>query len=252
MRVLIVGLGAAGQRHARNLRTLLGDEVELLALRRRGGGAALSETLEPQHGTLPQESLGIRVFDDLERALELRPDGVIVADPTSMHLATASAALAAGCALLIEKPLSHSWHGVPEFLAAASQHPAPVLVGYQFRFHPLLARAKELVGEAVFGEVVSAAATYCEYLPDWHPYEDYRRSYAARSELGGGIVLTQIHDIDYLCWLLGWPPSVLLRGRPPQRPRGRCGRHRGVVVAVPSRRPQRSGRAPPGLRATKP
>ena len=44
---------------------------------------------------------------------------------------------------------------------------------------------------------------YAEYLPDWHPYEDYRTSYAARAELGGGVVLTQIHDYDLAWWLFG-------------------------------------------------
>ena len=208
MRLLIVGLGAAGQRHARNLRVLLGDGVELLALRRLGGGPALSDGLVPQYDVLPEDCLNIHVFDDLTRALDERPDGVVVADPTSMHLATASQALAAGCALLIEKPLSHSWNGVPEFLAAASRGSAPVLIGYQLRFHPLLERVQALVREGMFGRVVSAACTYGEYLPDWHPYEDYRAGYAARRELGGGVLLTQIHDIDYLGWILGWPRQV--------------------------------------------
>jgi predicted dehydrogenase len=196
MRILIVGLGAAGRRHARNLRALLGDTVELLALRRRGGGG------------IQEEGLGVTVFHDMESALGERPDGVIVADPTSMHLASASAAIEAGCALLIEKPLSHSWDGVDEFLSAASASSAPVLVGYQFRFHALLERVRGLVQDGAFGPVVSAVATYGEYLPDWHPYEDYRTGYAARRELGGGVVLTQIHDIDYLGWILGWPREV--------------------------------------------
>ncbi len=208
MRILIVGLGAAGQRHARNLRRLLGDGVELLALRRRGGGPTLSDELVPQHGVLPEDSLDIHVFDDLTRALHESPDGVVVADPTSMHLATASEALDAGCALLIEKPLSHAWNGVPEFLAAASRSSGPVLVGYQLRFHPLLERVKALVQDGVLGPVISAACTYGEYLPGWHPYEDYRAGYAARRKLGGGVLLTQIHDIDYLGWVLGWPPRV--------------------------------------------
>lgn len=208
MRVLIVGLGAAGQRHARNLRRLLGDGVELLAVRRRGGGPALSDALRPRHNVLPEHSLDINVFDDLGRALDERPDGVVVADPTSMHLASASTALGAGCALLIEKPLSHSWSGVPEFLAAASRSRSSVLVGYQLRFHPLLERVRALVQDVAFGPVVSAACTYGEYLPDWHPYEDYRAGYAARHELGGGVLLTQIHDIDYLGWILGWPSQV--------------------------------------------
>jgi len=208
MRILIVGLGAAGQRHARNLRRLLGDGVELLALRRLGGGPALSDGLVPKHGVLPEDSLDIHVFDDLTRALHECPDGVVVADPTSMHIVTASKAMDAGCALLVEKPLSHSWNGVPEFLAAASRSSAPVLVGYQLRFHPLLERVKALVREGAFGPVVSASCTYGQYLPDWHPYEDYRAGYAARRKLGGGVLLTQIHDIDYLGWVLGWPPQV--------------------------------------------
>jgi len=41
------------------------------------------------------------------------------------------------------------------------------------------------------------------YLPDWHPYEDYRRGYAAKKKLGGGVVLTQIHELDYLRWFFG-------------------------------------------------
>lgn len=116
-----MGLGAAGQRHARNLRSLPGDGVKLRALRRRGAGCALSDALEPQTGVLPERSLNIKVLHDLNDALDTRPDGVIVSDPTTMHLTTASAALDAGCAILIEKPLSHSWKGVPEFLADASR-----------------------------------------------------------------------------------------------------------------------------------
>jgi predicted dehydrogenase len=208
MRILIVGLGAIGQRHARNLRRLLGADADLLALRRRGGGAALSDALGPDPGVLPEESLDIRVLHDMDSALAERPDAVIVSDPTSMHLASASAALDSGLPMLIEKPLSHSWEGIPEFLEQVSRSGVVALVGYQLRFHPLLERARSLVGEGELGSVISASATYGEYLPGWHPYEDYRKGYAARRDLGGGVVLTQIHDIDYLGWILGWPRHV--------------------------------------------
>jgi predicted dehydrogenase len=55
-------------------------------------------------------------------------------------------------------------------------------------------------------------AVQAEYLPLFHPYEDYRRSYAARADLGGGVVLTQIHEIDYVHWLFGMPSSVFAVG----------------------------------------
>ena len=212
MRLLVVGLGAAGQRHARNLRTLLGRDVEIVAVRRRGGGVALSSGLQPLGNVLPETVLGMSTVGDLGEALQVPYDGVIVADPTRMHLESASAALHAGCSVLIEKPLSDSWKGVPDFLSAAAQSDARVLVGYQMRFHPLLERLTRLVVKGEFGAVVSASCTYGEYLPDWHPYEDYRKSYAARRDLGGGVLLTQIHDIDNLCSMLGWPERVFSLG----------------------------------------
>jgi predicted dehydrogenase len=212
MRVLIIGLGAAGQRHARNVRLLLGDQAELLAFRRRGGGQALSDTSALQPGRSPEDALGITVYRDLGEALAQAPAAVVVADPTSMHLAGAQRAAEAGCAVLVEKPLSHTWDGVPEFVADVARRKVPVLVGYQWRFHPLFARLRELLAGGAIGRLIAVNAVYGEYLPGWHPYEDYRESYAARRELGGGVLLTQAHDIDYLGWLVGWPEEVLCVG----------------------------------------
>jgi predicted dehydrogenase len=81
-------------------------------------------------------------------------------------------------------------------------------VGYQLRFHPLLARARELLDEGAIGSVYSARAEVGEYLPDWHPWEDYRHSYSGLRALGGGPVLTFSHEIDALCWLLGAPARL--------------------------------------------
>ena len=53
-----------------------------------------------------------------------------------------------------------------------------------------------------------------EYLPGWHTYEDYRRMYASRADLGGGVVLSQIHELDYVYWLFGMPKRVFAWGSP--------------------------------------
>jgi predicted dehydrogenase len=76
-------------------------------------------------------------------------------------------------------------------------------VGFQFRFHPGMRLIKQAIEEGRIGRPVSAHAHYGEYLPDWHPWEDYRLSYSARAELGGGVVLTLCHPFDYLRWLFG-------------------------------------------------
>jgi predicted dehydrogenase len=55
---------------------------------------------------------------------------------------------------------------------------------------------------------MSVRAEVGEYLPDWHPWEDYRESYSGRRELGGGPILTFSHELDAVCWLLGAPTAV--------------------------------------------
>lgn len=79
------------------------------------------------------------------------------------------------------------------------------MVGCQFRFHPLYLKLKEILSSKRLGPPISARSAYGEYLPAWHPWEDYRKSYSAQEELGGGAILTLIHPLDYLYDLFGYP-----------------------------------------------
>src|SRR3989304_4611174 len=58
------------------------------------------------------------------------------------------------------------------------------------------------------GAVLSARAHWGEHLPGWHPWEDFRGSYSARPDLGGGALLTLSHPFDYLRWMLGEVSAV--------------------------------------------
>ena len=189
-RIMICGLGSIGRRHLRNLQALGVDDLVLL----RSGKA-----------TLPDEDLaGIPVEHNLAAALDSwKPDGVVVSNPTSLHAETALAALRAGSYVLLEKPVSPTTDLIPALLRAERESAGRVLVGYQFRYHPGLAAVQDLLNEQAIGMPVSVSVHWGEYLPGWHPWEDYRRSYSARRDLGGGVVNTLSHPIDYLRWLLG-------------------------------------------------
>ena len=187
--ILIVGLGSAGQRHLANLRTLGWPGIRLCR-------TGLS--------TLPVDHLAAYPsHDDLEDALRHRPLAVIVSNPTALHMPVALAAARAGAHLLIEKPLSHTLDGTAELEATVAAHRRQALVGFQFRFHPAFARMKVWIDEGAIGEVVLARARWCEYLPDMHPWEDFRAGYAAREDLGGGVLSTFCHPFDYLRWMVG-------------------------------------------------
>jgi predicted dehydrogenase len=189
MKFLIAGFGSIGRRHLRNLRELGEDDILLYRSHR---------------STLPDDEIaGLVVETDLRAALDHRPDAVIISNPTALHLDVAIPAAQAGAALLLEKPISHSMERVADLKSAAEAGGGRVLVGFQLRFHPTLRRAAELLAQGAIGQPMAARAHWGEYLPNWHPWEDYRQGYAARSDLGGGVVLTLSHPFDYLRMLLG-------------------------------------------------
>jgi predicted dehydrogenase len=97
---------------------------------------------------------------------------------------------------------------VAEFEQIVAQNQVKVLVGFQFRFHPTLRQIAQWLKEGKIGVPLSARAHWGEYLPDWHPWEDYRKSYSARADLGGGVVNTLSHPLDYLHWLMGGVDEV--------------------------------------------
>jgi predicted dehydrogenase len=209
VKVLLAGLGSIGQRHARNLRTLLAHDVELLAYRVRRSSPVLRPDLTAAEGDV-EATYDIRSFDDLEAALAEQPDAVFVTNPNRLHVPVALAAAEAGCHLFIEKPISDDLAGVPELIELIDRKHLVCLVAYQLRFHPALRHVQECLGD--IGPLLAARIDFGEYLPGWHPYEDYRELHVARSDQGGGVLLAQIHDLDLACVLFGFPRRVFALG----------------------------------------
>jgi predicted dehydrogenase len=190
MKFLIAGLGSIGRRHLRNLRALGENDIILL---------------RSLKATLPNDELeNFPVETDVATALKNHnPDTVIVANPTSMHLDVAIPAAKAGCHILLEKPVSGSLERVDQLTEIANRSGSRILVGFQFRFHPTLRKAAEIIATGELGKILTFHAHWGEYMPNWHPWEDYRQTYAAREDLGGGVIRTLTHPLDYARWLAG-------------------------------------------------
>jgi predicted dehydrogenase len=187
--ILIVGLGSIGRRHLANLRALGWPNIRLCRSGRQ---------------TKPDADLaGFPVDHDPETALSRCPIAVIVSNPSALHVSMALDAARAGSHLFIEKPLSNDLNGIAELESLIVDRGLIALVGFQFRFNPGLRQIHTWLRAGAIGAVVSAQVHWGEYLPDMHPWEDYRAGYAARAELGGGVLLTLCHPFDYLRWLLG-------------------------------------------------
>lgn len=154
--------------------------------------------------------LGVTAFANFDEAMRAwLPEIVFVCTPPVLHIGQALAAVSAGAHVFVEKPLSHSMEKIARLEAAARENGRVLQVGYNMRYHPGVAKLKELASSGVLGRVLYARAEVAQYLPDWRPWQDYRQSYTARRELGGGIILDASHEIDYVLWMMGEPVEVV-------------------------------------------
>ncbi len=189
---LLVGYGSIGRRHLANL---------------HGLGVTDWAVVHTGAGTLPFEPLcPVRTYSNLAAALKAEdPAFAVIANPTALHLPSALACVSRGCDLLLEKPVSHTLDGLDTLSHEVATRGTKVLVGFQFRFDTALCRIGELLRARAVGPPIHVRVVWSEYLPGLHPWEDWRTSYAARRDLGGGVHNTLCHPLDYLRMLFGDP-----------------------------------------------
>lgn len=198
MKALIFGSGSVGQRHAKNLNSFRLSEI---------AWGSLDEKRKSDH-----KDGSIR-FYSLEDSLKYGPDVVFVCNPTSLHAQTASFFLKEKIPIYLEKPVSSNLDDAEKLYHLWKEKQKPTLfIGYQYRFHSTLLKAKEILSSGELGEILAVNAEVGEWLPSFHPDEDYRTSYASREELGGGVIFTLSHEMDYLFWLFGKMHTVYCVG----------------------------------------
>jgi len=211
MRALFIGLGGVGQRHLRLLKELHPD-AELAAVRTRRRNFEIDEDLKVNDSVNLEEKYSIRCFFSVREAASFRPDFAIVANPTSLHIKTTKDLLDHNVPVLLEKPISDSDVGVVDLLRSAEIKNIPVMVGYMMRFHPCAIILKKHIEENILGRIYNIIVNVNSFMPAWHQYEDCNEFYAGRKDLGGGVVLTEIHEIDLLQSLFGMPKKLTACG----------------------------------------
>jgi predicted dehydrogenase len=191
-KIIIVGSGSIGQRHAMNLVNLGAQvsisDIDQVLLRR----VCADTTWNP-------------VFD-LDTALDkVQFDAAIICTPNHLHIPYAKKAVDAGLHIFIEKPLSDNRQGVDNLLGDVKKKGLVGMAGFMLRYEPGLQYLKKIISPA---DVAFAQVESGSHMPTWRPGTDYRRTYSANRSMGGGIILDDVHEIDYACWLFGYPANV--------------------------------------------
>ena len=145
----------------------------------------------------------VKIVKTIDEGIAERPDIAFVTNETSYHVNTAIKLAKEGIDLFIEKPLSSSTNGIKKLKKIVKDNGIISLIGCDHRFHPCLKKIKEVIDKKRLGRIMSVQVESSSLLSDWHPYEDYRKGYSAKEELGGGIAMTMTHELDFLRWFFG-------------------------------------------------
>lgn len=190
LRVLVVGAGSIGERHARCFGATSRADVSLCEVdgdRLR----AVAERCNVAHS-----------YTSYADALAAEPAAVVIATPAHLHIPMARQAVSQGCHVLIEKPLSISLAGVTEFQNLVAERGVQIGVGYVTRHHPALMAMRSAMRSGRFGEPLQVVAVTGQHFPFYRPA--YRDTYYTRHETGGGAVQDALtHLINAAEWLVG-------------------------------------------------
>jgi len=191
MKIIVIGCGSVGQRHIKNLSFLrageiFGFDIDKRKLKKIKDIAPLV-TVSSDPGIIRKGNFAV----------------FFITTPTALHVKYALEAAGQGAKIFIEKPLSLDLKNIDRLIKSIKRKKVISMVGCNMRFYWAIARIRRLLEKNTIGKIISARIEFGQYLPDWHPAEDYRSLYSAKKHLGGGIILDAIHEIDYALWLFG-------------------------------------------------
>lgn len=189
MKILVIGAGSIGRRHIGNLNLLGYNNIDVVDI----NDARLAYVKKNFEIT--------RVLHDFKEGSPSY-DVAFILTPPVYHVQMALELARKGINLFIEKPLSHNLNNVDELIQVKEDNNVIIMVGYNLRFHFGLKEVKSRLEKGLIGKMYYIRAEVGQYLPDWRPWQDYRKSYTALKELGGGILLDGSHEIDYVTWLV--------------------------------------------------
>lgn len=192
MNILVIGLGSIAKKHISAIRELNLDAV-IFALR----SSKNAENYSNIHN--------IYSLDELIA----KPDFVIISNPSRMHEDAILVSLQFNCPLFIEKPVLSSLSNANSIISAIKNKKIISYIACNMRFHPALQFIKKYLHDTQLKLIINEVNIYCgSYLPEWRPEHNFRENYSSSSDLGGGVHLDLIHELDYCMWLFGQPIDV--------------------------------------------
>ncbi len=189
MKIAIIGFGSIGKRHLENLIALGEYNIVVVSSHLSEANIKINSHLIP---------IVNNIFDVLDSI-----DAMVISNATNLHHEYLNIAVNNNIHSYLEKPIACNFDQINNIAKEAKNKGIVIAVGTQFRFNDGLIKIKDLINNNFFGRIISVVSSHGEHIADYHPEEKYQHSYAVNKEQCGGVLLTQVHHIDYLDWLFG-------------------------------------------------
>lgn len=190
LKVCFVGVGSIAKRHIKNLHAICDDkniELTIDAYRRALG---IIEGVDSEYCSKAD------VPNDY--------DAIFITNPTDMHLTSLEQFHDKGKHFFIEKPVV-SLPQIERAKQLKTHDNSIYYVACPLRYNAVIQYIKKNIN---LNDVISVRSISSSYLPDWRPGQDYRETYSAHKDMGGGVSIDLIHEWDYLTYLFGMPQTV--------------------------------------------
>ena len=125
----------------------------------------------------------IETFSSISDALKKIPDVMIISTPPDLHTKYAKIAIKNKIHFFTEVNLSST--EISQILKCLSGSKIIGVPSCTMLFHPIIIQLKKLIKKQTIGKVLFIDHHFGHYLPDWHPWEDYRTFYVSKKSTGG-------------------------------------------------------------------
>ena len=206
-KILFLGLGGAGQRHLRILSKYFEKNLfEFYTYRFKKKTPLLDNLLNPQKKKIHKE-YAIKILSSLSEAISVSPDVIFICTPSNIRYSLIKHFKQKKILICVEKPLAISVKEIDLIIRHVKIYKQNLKILFQKRFHPHNILTKKYISKKKIGNIFFVKFISLSYMPNWHKYENFRKLYAANKKMGGGIILTECHEIDLCVSFFGLPIS---------------------------------------------
>ena len=206
-KIIFFGLGSAGQRHLRNLKKLE-KNIVIYYYKQTKKNFVIDRNLK-KNNTNVIKRFNLKLVNSLTQVNSIRPDLAFICNPSPLHIKFAIFCAKIGSHLFIEKPISNNLSKINNLTKIIKEKKLAVSVGYQFLYHPLIKKVKEIFDNQKYGKLLYGKVIMNEDVRKYRKYGKSSDLLITRKNQGGGILLEQSHDLSSLLWIINEKPEVI-------------------------------------------